>query len=203
MSVTVRRYVPALVFGVLSVSAWPAQIQTPFLPHFFQVNDHVYRGAQPTGTGWDSLAKLGVKTVIDLRREGEDGEHSIAAEAKAVEAAGMHYINVPMNGIVAPGNDQISRVLTLLDSPEPVFVHCKKGKDRTGTVIACYRIAHDRWTNQHAMDEAKSAGLHWMEVGMKRYVEGYRGAVVPVLASQTGNSQGAGQVGSGIPADAN
>jgi len=159
----------------------------PGLPHFFPVNDHIYRGAQPTGAGWANLAKLGVKTVIDLRREGEDGEHSIAAEAKAVEAAGMHYVNIPMNGIVAPGGEQISRILTLLESSEPVFVHCKLGKDRTGTVIACYRIAHDLWTNPKAMDEARSLGLHWIEIGMKRYIEGYRSSPVPVLASQAGN----------------
>ena len=117
--------------------------------------------------GWANLAKLGVKTVIDLRREGEDGEHSTKAEAKAVQAAGMHYVNVPMNGIVAPEAAQISRIMTLLDSKDPVLVHCKKGKDRTGTVIACYRIAHERWTNQKAMAEAKSLGLHWIEVGME------------------------------------
>jgi protein tyrosine/serine phosphatase len=102
-----------------------------------------------------------VKTVIDLRREGEDGEHSIRAEAKAVETAGMRYVSVPMNGIVAPTHEQIARIMAVLDSNEPVFVHCKKGKDRTGTVVACYRIARDRWTNQKAMAEAKSHGLHW------------------------------------------
>jgi tyrosine-protein phosphatase SIW14 len=110
-----------------------------------------------------------VKTVVDLRR---DGEHSVKAEQQAVEAAGMHYVNVPLKGIVAPTDENISKALALLQSSDagPVFLHCRQGVDRTGTVIACYRIAHDGWRNQVALDEAKSYGMHGVEVGMKRYV---------------------------------
>ena len=139
------------------------------VPHFHQVNASIYRGGQPTPKGWISLKRLGVKTVVDLRR---DGEHSVKAEQQAVEAAGMHFINVPLENIVAPSDESISKVLALLQSSEdgPVFVHCRGGVDRTGTVIACYRIAHDGWRNQAALDEAKSYGMHWVEVGLKRYV---------------------------------
>lgn len=187
MSVSIRPYLSIFVLGLIAVPTWAAEVEIPGLPHLFQVNDHIYRGAQPTEEGWKTLANLGVKMVIDLRREGEDSEHSTKAEAKAVEAAGMHYINIPMNGLVAPDNVQISRIMTLLDSKDQVFVHCKRGKDRTGTVIACYRIAHDRWTNQKAMAEAKNLGLHWIEVGMKRYIRNYRASPGTEVASQIGN----------------
>jgi tyrosine-protein phosphatase SIW14 len=139
------------------------------IPNFHRVNADVYRGAQPTAQGWASLERLGVKTVIDLRRH---EEHSIKAEQQAVEAAGMHYVNVPMRGIVAPTDDTILKVLALLQSSGhgPVFVHCRRGVDRTGAVIACYRIAHDGWPNQRALDEAKAYGMHWFEFGLMRYV---------------------------------
>lgn len=161
-----------LVMALLSVpvcakcSADPA---APGVPNFHRVNGSIYRGGQPTAQGWTSLERLGVKTVIDLRRE---GEHSTKAEQQAVEAAGMHYVNVPMKGIVAPTDETILKVLALLQSSSggPVFVHCRRGVDRTGTVIACYRIAHDGWKNQKALDEAKSYGMHWFEIGLKRYV---------------------------------
>ena len=163
----------ALSFSIL---VWPAcgrqqlgkgSAENPVIPNFHQVDQHVYRGGQPGPEGWQSLAKMGVKTVIDLRRE---DEHSTAAEAQAVAAAGMRYVNVPMKGIVAPTNEQVAKVLTLLNSQEPVFVHCKRGADRTGTVIACYRIEHDRWQRQQALEEAKSLGMSLVQIGLKHYI---------------------------------
>jgi protein tyrosine phosphatase len=82
----------------------------------------------------------------------------------------MKYVNVPMKGVVAPTNQQIVTVLQLLNSGEPVFVHCKRGSDRTGAVIACYRISHDRWDHKRALGEAKSFGMAWSQLGLKHYV---------------------------------
>ena len=177
-----------LALALVSIPAW-AQSEAPTptgIPNFHQVNDHIYRGGQPANEGFQALAKLGVKTILDLRRE---DEHSTKTEEQLVKAAGMRYVNVPMVGVVAPSEDQISKVLALLDSTTegPVFVHCKRGADRTGTVIACYRIAHDRWGNQKALDEAKADGMSFLQIGMKRYVRSFRpaseSAAAPDLAT--------------------
>jgi uncharacterized protein (TIGR01244 family) len=157
-------------------------LQEPGIPNFHQVNDHIFRGAQPAAQGWASLAKMGVKVVIDLRRDHEDG-HSTAAEAQAVEAAGMRYVNIPMAGIVAPSDADIHKVLDIFNGPDPVFVHCKLGKDRTGTVIACYRISHDQWRNRQAMEEARAIGLHRIEMGMKRYISAFQGPSAAPVAT--------------------
>jgi protein tyrosine/serine phosphatase len=122
---------------------------------------------------------MGIKTVVDLRRE---DEHSTSAEAQAVAAAGMTYVNVPMKGVVAPTNEQIAKVLALLDSQGPVFVHCKRGADRTGAVIACYRIAHDRWQRQQALQEAKSFGMGSFQIGLKNYVKSFQPSQAPAPA---------------------
>jgi tyrosine-protein phosphatase SIW14 len=165
-------------FGALAVvafalsPAWSAD-GVPGVPNFHQVNEHVFRGGQPSAEAWPNLAKLGVKTVVDLR---EPGEHSTAQEAEAVTAAGMKYVNIPMKGVVSPSNEQISKALGLLDSNEPVFVHCRRGADRTGTVIACYRISHDGWQNKQALHEAKSFGMSWTQVGLKSYVKSFQPA---------------------------
>ena len=155
-----------------TLPAWCGGPDVAGLPNFHKVNDKVYRGAQPEAAGWPSLAKLGVKTVIDLR---EPGEHSTGEEAKAVEAAGMKYVNVPMKGVVAPSDEKVSQALDLLlNSPDPVFVHCRRGKDRTGTIIACYRMSHDRWNNKQALSEAKSLGMSWTQVGLKSYIKSFQ-----------------------------
>lgn len=159
-----------------ALPAVAANLNPPGIANFHQVDDHVYRGAQPTTEGWKTLAGLGVKTIIDLRRDGEMG-HSTQAEARAVEAAGMRYVNIPMNGMSAPSQNDVARLLALFNSKDPVFVHCRQGRDRTGTAIACYRIAHDSWSNQKALGEAKSDGIHWFEVAMKHYILNFRPAV--------------------------
>jgi len=169
-----RQALAALVLSLsLSVAVGTAAADAISIANFHQVNERVYRGGQPLPEAWPSLAKLGVKTVIDLRRE---DEHSTAAEADAVAAAGMKYINVPMKGVVAPTDEQVAKVLAALSSDEPVFIHCKRGADRTGAVIACYRIAHDRWERQRALQEAKSFGMGSLQLGLKHYVMSYQPA---------------------------
>jgi tyrosine-protein phosphatase SIW14 len=164
-----------------STLVWAVSAAAPGVPNFHQVNERVYRGGQPNGEGWGSLARLGVKTVIDLRQE---SERSYKAEELAVESAGMHYVNVPLNGVHAPSDAKIRKALSLLDnSADPVFVHCRRGADRTGTVIACYRIAHDGWSNRKALQEAMSFGMRWIDFGMRRYVLAFRSAP-PQLPSE-------------------
>jgi len=160
-------FAPLVVFGPILAAQQPAGV-----PQFHRVNEHVYRGAQPSTQGLYSLASLGVKTIIDLR---EGGSRS-AAERKVVEAAGMRYVSVPLSGYSAPTDWQVSTLLALLndESAGLVFVHCRRGIDRTGTIIACYRIAHDHWDNRKALDEAERNGMSWAEIAMKHYVLGYK-----------------------------
>src|SRR5437016_14648889 len=70
----------------------------PGIKNFYQVDAHVYRGAQPTDEGFKHLSKIGVKTVIDLREADERSR----AEETVVRAAGMQYVNVPMTGLTPP-----------------------------------------------------------------------------------------------------
>ena len=178
-----RQYCSLLALGFLSIMAvWGSGPEAPGVRNFHQVNDHIYRGGQPTGHGWESLAKIGVKSVIDLRRDGEEG-HSLKAEAQAVQALGMRYVSMPMNGLVAPRDEDVRQILRLMDSKDPVFVHCKLGKDRTGTAIGAYRIAREGWQNDKALAEAKAYGLHWFEVGMKRYLDGFQPPVELAVAA--------------------
>jgi uncharacterized protein (TIGR01244 family) len=160
---------------LLSVSLLAAPVfgQSPSIRNFHQVNEKLYRSGQPTPDAWIQISKMGVKTVIDLRRDGEE-EHSVAAESAAVTAVGMKYVNVPMKGVVAPSNEQIIKILALMDSNEPVLVHCKRGADRTGTVIACYRMARNNWQREQALKEAKSLGMGMAQFGMKRYIMAFQ-----------------------------
>lgn len=133
-----------------------------------RVDDHVFRGKQPSKEGFADLAKMGVRTVLDLRGGPIHGPR----ERKVVEAAGMRYISIRLSGVFEPKDGQMSRILAILQDPNatPVFVHCRRGGDRVGTVIACYRMFHDHWTNQQAMAEAREYGISPLEVLMRRYL---------------------------------
>jgi tyrosine-protein phosphatase SIW14 len=148
--------------------------------NFQKVDDHVYRGAQPTAQGFRNLNKLGIKLVIDLR---EPGDRS-SLESNMVTAAGMKYISVPMYGMARPSNESVQKVLTLLEdnSSGPVFVHCKRGADRTGGVIACYRIEHDGWKNDKALVEARSMGMSWFQKAIQSYVLKYQPRTIEATA---------------------
>ena len=154
---------------VLAVGSHAAEVEVAGVPNFHTVNEHLYRGGHPSHQGLEGLAKLGVKTVIDLR-EGDDREGAV------VEQLGMRYFRVPMAGLGAPTDKQVSSVLRVFDDGAswPVFVHCKRGADRTGTVVACYRITHDHWQNEKALDEAKIHGMSRLERAMQHYIMAFK-----------------------------
>jgi tyrosine-protein phosphatase SIW14 len=172
----------ALLVAVALPVAASAGTAVPGVGNFQKLNDHVYRGAQPTERGFQNLAKLGIATVIDLQEAGPRG----LEEEKWVKAAGMRYISIPMEGMQTPSNESVAKALALLEnaSAGPVFVHCHRGADRTGGVIACYRIEHDHWTNDQALNEAGSMGMSWYQLAIRKYVRNYRPSP-PVLATAT------------------
>jgi protein tyrosine/serine phosphatase len=174
-----RRLLPVFFAVCVSIAALQAASSPGIagVGNFHQVDEHIYRGAQPNGQGFAALANLGIKTVIDLR-----GENS---EQTAAERAGLHYVRMHWNGFKAPSDSEITAILALLNdsSQWPVFVHCRRGADRTGTAIACYRITHDHWSNQQALAEAKTFGMSSLEIAMQRFIMHFAApASIPTVA---------------------
>jgi tyrosine-protein phosphatase SIW14 len=181
-SVAARLILSLLLLCSLGQAAGPVAVKG--IARFSQVNEHLYRGGQPGKAAITALQQLGMHAVIDLRGRGERAE----AEEKQVTALGMKYYSVPLSPFAAPTAAQIATVLALVEDSGnwPVFVHCKHGKDRTGTIVACYRITHDQWPNERALIEAKDHGLSRFERGMRDFITTYRPAsVLGVAAGST------------------
>lgn len=167
-----RIFLAAAIIAVVALSSvGQTEVRYEELPNFHRVNSQLYRGGQPKAGGISKLAALGIKTIVNLRQTDDDTR----AEARAAEAAGLRYFNIPMPGTSKPTDEQMNRALAVINAPEnqPVFVHCKRGSDRTGTVIACYRIRKDGWTAHDAKQEAAHYGMWRMELGMKHYIEDF------------------------------
>ena len=61
---------------------------------------------------------------------------------------------------------------TLLHSSHPsLFVHCGGGHDRTGMMVAVYRIVIQEWTKEQAIAEMKDFGFHRMWKPLENYIE--------------------------------
>ena len=161
----------ALSIALTLPSLCDAQDQSSALPNFYRVNHTIYRGGQPSDDGFTRLAQLGIKTILDLR---DDGERARAEELKAL-AAGLRYFNLPMSEFSKPNDRRVAEALSIITSAEnqPVFVHCRRGSDRTGTIIAIYRIEYDGWTSEEAKDEAKRFGLGFWQIRMRDYIRDY------------------------------
>jgi protein tyrosine/serine phosphatase len=119
--------------------------------NFGRTNDSYFRGAQPDSRDYPDLAALGIKTVIDLTRDGRSDE------AGLVQRAGMRFYRIPLTTSERPSEAAVTQFMKIVNDPAnwPVFVHCQGGRHRTGVMTAVYRMTNDGWSANQAYDEMK------------------------------------------------
>lgn len=146
--------------------------------------------AQPDEAELKALAEAGVKTVINLRNDGEDSmPMSVQEEGAVCEGLGMDYVGLPVSMKPAPpegdGADAklataFETVLTAAREAGPVAVHCKLGQ-RAGAMVLIALARHQGWDAETAIDAAEGLGLG-EAVGPAKL----RGYVTDCLASPGG-----------------
>jgi protein tyrosine phosphatase (PTP) superfamily phosphohydrolase (DUF442 family) len=170
-----RSMVLVLLLALFSFLVTAQQPETKYeeLPNFHRVSDHLYRGGQPKTGGLKKLSDLGVKTIINLRGDSDDTR----AEGREAASLGMEYFNIPMSSSGRPTEEQVRRVFEIIETKEKadstVFVHCRRGSDRTGAIIAVFRIKHDGWTAERAIDEANRYGLGFIQFRKRDFINDY------------------------------
>jgi tyrosine-protein phosphatase SIW14 len=147
------------------------RLTLPGLKNIARVTESLYRGAQPGRHGFRHLRALGIRTVLSLR--------SWHRERQPVRAAGMVPVELPLRadvrGSVAPSRSDLERFFAVVLDPErqPVFVHCAHGRDRTGVMIAVYRIEVDGWPVPEALAEMQDFGFHPLYRRLIQFVRSY------------------------------
>jgi protein tyrosine phosphatase (PTP) superfamily phosphohydrolase (DUF442 family) len=131
---------------------WAEALTEPGVPNLHRVDEGLYRSAQPDEEGFRNLHRRGIRTVVNLRRNGTDGERLAGLPLKEVR--------IPV-AVWEPTEDQLVRFLRTACDParRPVLVHCRHGADRTGLFCAAYRVAAQGWTRKEAADELKRGGF--------------------------------------------
>jgi len=155
LSASIKGLVVGLVLGSALSATPPTQSETTRknLPNFSEVTPTLYRGGQPSQRGFSILAKRGINIVVDLRG-------SRNSERRIVTHLGMRYVAMPWH-CPFPSDKIFAQFLRLVrkNPGKKIFVHCRLGDDRTGMMIAAYRMADEGWSSERAEKEMEKYGF--------------------------------------------
>jgi len=139
-------------------------LDSPILNFCVVTPDVLWRGAKPAQDGAAWLMQRGVRTIVNLELLHDDrrafGEARLA-NAGRYEAGYFRIPDWEPNAVLAQAllDDHVARFLAVVDKqPKPVYVHCRTGQNRTGVMVAAYRV----------IVEGASAGEAIAEMGRYR-----------------------------------
>jgi protein tyrosine/serine phosphatase len=138
------------------------------IKRFREVEPGFWRGSRPSESALLALKARGVRTIVSLREDDD--------ERARARAAGLDYVELPMSatpfGAKLPTDAQVSAFLDVVADParRPVYVHCKHGRDRTGVMVALWRVKRGGWAPEAAVDEMEDLGLSPQYRNYRRFI---------------------------------
>ena len=162
-------------FGPRPASWASPVVASPGLPNLYRVNASLYRSAQPSRAGFVFLESrpslvIGdppINTVVSLRVFNDDPSLVAISSKLRLEEISFKTWH--------PEDEDVVEFLRIATTPAllPVLVHCRHGSDRTGTMVAVYRIVVEGWTKAEAKDEMINGGFgfHPLWQDLLRYID--------------------------------
>jgi len=122
--------------------------------NLFALNDSVYRSEQPNKKAFKELENFGFKTIINFRR--------IKIDERKAKNTNLKLVNLPMRSSELTETKIVEALKTINEAEKPVLLHCWHGSDRTGIIVAAYRIVFEKWSKEDAVSEfrIKEFGYH-------------------------------------------
>ena len=148
----------------VSLSILISNISYAKIDRFAEVDPGIYRGAQPeVVSDYQILQRLGVKTIIDVRKDS-----TVNDERKIAERMGFDFISIPIDGFFGAPMSYFHRAVDLISDPayQPVFIHCQLGHDRTGVIVGLYRVHKEHWSPAQAYGEMLNFGYNFLLPGL-------------------------------------
>ncbi|NAW50989.1 protein tyrosine phosphatase [Elizabethkingia argentiflava] len=145
---------------------WAQKITERPFHNLYKVNDSIYRSDRPLDLGFNFLQENKIASVLDLRRK-----HKDLITVKHSHYKGNLYA-VSMKATKVTDKEIIQVLRILKTAPKPILVHCTYGSDRTGVVMAMYRIVFEDWSKDQAIEEMKRGNYdyHWLFHNLIRYI---------------------------------
>ncbi len=129
----------------------------------------LWRGAKPDAQGATALLELGVASVVNLELLNDDMPNFLAARPKLEQARSINYFRLrewEPNVVIAPAKleQSIAQFIAIMRSQaKPVYVHCRSGQNRTGVMVAAYRIIEEGLEVNQAIREMGSFKGIWLK----------------------------------------
>lgn len=134
---------------------WAVSIKSANLMNLYRVSDDIYRSEQPIMEAFVELNKMGIKSVLNLRTTETDDE--------AIGKLPIKPYLVAMDAGSVSDKDIIAALKVIKGAPKPMLIHCRHGSDRTGVVVAMYRIVFQGWSKEDALNELLNGGFGFHE----------------------------------------
>ena len=138
------------LIGQVRPEKWAKVVDSEHLENFYQVDDKLFRSANPDPNGFRELESMGIVEILNLRNYHSDDDESKGTNVK--------LYRVKMNAHYIKEKDVVEALQIIKDIDGKVLVHCKHGSDRTGLIVAMYRIVFQNWTKAEATDELINGG---------------------------------------------
>lgn len=151
--------VMTLCVGVCTAAGFLAEkIELPgsSLGNMYRIDEGVYRSDQPSGDDFRMLEAFGIKEVLNLRNYNSDDDEAAGTSLK------LHRLKTKAGSI---NTEDIIRALKIIKNRKgPIVIHCWHGSDRTGAVVAMYRIVFQGATKKEAIDELRDGGFGYHKI---------------------------------------
>ena len=129
---------------------WAVPVEAKTILNLYMVDTGVYRCAQPDVNAFAELEQMGIQSVLNLRY--------LCSDNKPASATGLTLLHVKMAASNCDWDKVVESLRIIKNRKGPIAIHCKHGSDRTGLVLALYRIVFQGWSKDAAIDELENGG---------------------------------------------
>ncbi|MAU16158.1 MAG: protein tyrosine phosphatase [Muricauda sp.] len=166
------------VFLVQAQNSEATKIESQHFKRLYKVSDGIYRSEQPSKKGFYEIDSIGIKSVLNLRRSKNNTKK---AKGLDLDLKQLKLKAKEMN------KGDLTKALNMINTSEkPVLVHCWHGSDRTGAVVAAYRIVFEDWSKEDAIAELRQPEFGYHENWYGNLVELLNNLNVEDMRSELG-----------------